>query len=612
VDHQELLFADTEKPACEPLKLRPYQTDAVSKVIELYEKNKINKQLLVLATGLGKTVIASQIIKYILEAKKKPALFVAHRDELLTQAQDQFKRQIPWASIQIEKAEAEASTSADIVIASVQSIGRSNSKRIEKFPEDHFSAIIVDESHHISKGNTYNNILQRFVRNDVLSIGITATPFRSDGQTLDDFYDIVAYKKGVIEGTKEKWLSPVVSYRISTKTDLSKVRITAGDYNIKDLSDAINNSHRNTLIVETYVKRFSDKKALLFGADIDHVHRIIGEFQSIGIAAEMVTGQTPKEERRDILNRFKNNHIKILGNFGIATEGFDDESLPLIIQARPTQSKLLLTQIVGRALRLHKEKEKAEIIEIVDLHSSKTATTAQIFGFRQEFDCEEHTLMECWEVATRLSQEMPGFNPFNCRSWSNMLAMFEDNKIRRENAKKFIAGGAGSPTERKSAPDLFFDDEPDLRGKKDPNHYDSRYRFYKGEFGKLSMIHNDKDGDGRYKFIIEPSELGSWISKTLFKSHDADKNDRPRTIFKVKSPNKHAAVKVIEDWILINHRDWDKVLWLDAPWKKMAKNEPCTEKQYDLIRKLGLSNKSKESISKSEAGDMISLYFNKK
>lgn len=611
MNQQESLFSETPTQLV-PFTPREYQVEAETSVVKNYSSGK-NRQLIVLATGGGKTYIISRVIKWALETVKKPILFVAHRDELLAQAEIQFRRTLGnEPNIEREKAEDHATTNADIVLASVQTIGRTDSKRIEKFPADHFGAVIVDEAHH-ALSITYLNIINRFVSSpSVLSLGVTATPFRSDKESLDQIYDVVAYRRGILELCKDKWLVPPVSYRISTKTDLAKVRTTAGDYNLKDLSGAVNNSDRNTLIVETYVKRFSDKKAILFGADLEHIRRLRDEFQSIGISAECVDGETPREERARILAQFKAGIIKIVLNFGVLTEGFDDETLPLIIQARPTQSMLLLTQIVGRALRLHEGKERAEIVEIVDMHSQKTATTAQIFGFRQDFDCEDHDFLECCLKAESLKAQMPEFNPYNCRSWSNMLALFEENKNMRLRAASMMTpmGGNMGGIDRKSAEDIYFE-EPDARGNRNPNYYDSRYRFYRSDYGKLMLTHNDKTGAGRYRFIIEPSGLGSWCAKGYFKDHEADRKDRATTLFNVKSPSVHGAVKLVEQWILENNNDWDRLLWLDAPWKKAAAKEPCSEKQYELIKKLRLSSKSREHISKAEAGDMLSSYFNR-
>jgi superfamily II DNA or RNA helicase len=156
------------------ITLRPYQTEALQSIVDYLEKG-INKQLVVLPTGSGKTVIFSHIPQIISDSL--PMLVLAHRGELLIQAKDKILRSNPGLDVQTEKAEDTAELNGDVVVASVPTLGRLDSKRLSKFPKDYFKTIIVDEAHHAA-AESYRRILDYF--KPKLLLGVTATPQRSD------------------------------------------------------------------------------------------------------------------------------------------------------------------------------------------------------------------------------------------------------------------------------------------------------------------------------------------------------------------------------------------------------------------------------------------------
>jgi ATP-dependent helicase IRC3 len=170
------------------IALRPYQEEALSSISTNLE-NGINKQLVVLPTGAGKTVIFSHLPKFL--STSLPMLVLAHRGELLTQAQEKILWSNPQLDVQIEKAELHADM-CDVVVASVPTLGRAESERILKYPKDYFKTIVIDEAHHAA-APTYRRIIDYF--NYDLLLGVTATPQRSDSVRLTDvFQEIVYYK----------------------------------------------------------------------------------------------------------------------------------------------------------------------------------------------------------------------------------------------------------------------------------------------------------------------------------------------------------------------------------------------------------------------------------
>lgn len=592
-----------ENPQPAKFNLYPYQQDAVSRVIGNYTSGKSKRQMIVLATALGKTPTMAAIAKWVFQNTKKPILLLAHRQELLDQAIDEFADFTGSDyNCEIEKAESHVSMTSHAVMASVATLGRDGSERITKFPRDYFGAVLIDEAHH-SFSDSYRRIIEYFSPEqfNTLLVGVTATPDRTDKESLAQVFDTVAYKMDIVDGTKQKYLTPVISYRVGSQTDLSQVRTTAGDFNLKDLSLAVNNKERNTLIVDIYKTRFPDKRAIVFATDLNHVHELTHEFNSIGVRSAAITGESKSDDRRRDIEDFKSGKIKVIVNYGVLTEGYNDKPLDLAIMARPTQSKLLLTQILGRLTRKCEGKDVSHFVEIIDMQSNKTATAAQVFHFRQDFDCEGHDFLECMNKAASLVAEKDYFNPYNCDSWSNMLLRFEAANPRNP------SGLIGAPTERGPRQDkeaIYSEFNPSLE------YYDGRYRyFYFGD--TLKLLHTDQQEGFRYQVLATTNPIGGYDIGMYRKTIDARKSDPATTVIKFRGTTAPDAVRKMEDWILENHPEWDILLNINARWRKKAQTEACTDKQYNLIIKMKISTKPQNQISKAEAMNMLSEHFAK-
>lgn len=364
-----------------PLTLRPYQQEALQSVKDNFQKG-ISKQLIVLPTGSGKTVIFSHIPQVIEDSL--PMLVLAHRSELLSQATEKILWSNPQFNIQTEKAEETADLTGDVIVASVQTLGRSDSKRILKFPKDYFKSIIVDEAHHAS-ADSYRRILDYF--NPKFLLGVTATPQRSDSTRLTDVFQEITYYKNIQDLIKEGYLSRIIGYRVKTNTDISEVETSHGDYTLSQLEDKIDNLERNTLVVKSYLEFASNKKAVVFASGVNHAKHLAASFAQNQISVRIVLGDTPDEERKKILLDFKNGQVKVIVNVGVLTEGFDEPSIDAIIIARPTRSTLLYTQIVGRGTRIFEGKEHCIIIDIADATvGKKPLGLPTLLGMPPDFD----------------------------------------------------------------------------------------------------------------------------------------------------------------------------------------------------------------------------------
>ena len=398
--------------------LRPYQTEALEAVLSSEAKG-INKQLIVLPTGAGKTVIFSHLPT--IRKESTPMLVIAHRAELLHQAKNKIQQMNPNLIVEIEQAQNIAGK-VDVVVASVPTMGRANSDRIEKFPKDYFKTIIIDEAHHAA-APTYRKIVDYFQPN--LLLGVTATPQRSDSTRLIDVFQEIVYYKTIEDLIKQGWLTRLVGYRIKTETDLTEIEVNDGDFVQSQLQDAVNNPQRNASIVAAYQEICKERKTLVFAAGVQHAKDLALSFTKNSIVTEIILGETPDEERSTILQKFRNNEIKVLINVGVLTEGFDEPSVQAIILARPTKSTLLYTQVVGRGTRLDEGKENCLIIDISDTTKGKKPIgLPTLLGLPPDFDLNGQDLVDIAEEYKSLEYLSPA-RAMQCLSSDDIILQYK-------------------------------------------------------------------------------------------------------------------------------------------------------------------------------------------
>jgi superfamily II DNA or RNA helicase len=384
------------------LSLRPYQEEALKSINDFSEKG-INKQLVVLPTGAGKTVIFSHLPQF--KKNSLPMLVLAHRAELLYQAKEKIGWSNPELDIQIEQADNIAGY-CDVVVASVPTLGRAESERILKYPKDYFKSIVIDEAHHAA-APTYRRILDYF--NAPFVLGVTATPQRSDNTRLTDVFDEIVYYKTIQDLIEDGYLCTLVGYRIKTDTDISGVATNEGDYVASQLEDAIDTPERNAHIVAAYNSLVPESKAIVFCAGVKHANNLATSFASAQIKTEVILGATDSDSRRDILARFRMGTTKVLINVGVLTEGFDEPTVETIILARPTRSTLLYTQIVGRGTRLHEGKPHCTVLDFADTtRGKKPIGLPSLLGLPPEFDLQGQDLIEVAKKYKELEDYCPG------------------------------------------------------------------------------------------------------------------------------------------------------------------------------------------------------------
>ncbi|GKT50182.1 putative mitochondrial carnitine O-acetyltransferase [Colletotrichum spaethianum] len=311
-------------------------------------------------------------------------LILAHRRELVEQAARHCTNAYPSSSVEIEMGSIHASGTADITIASLQSI--TSGDRLSKFDPRRFKLVLVDEAHHIVAPG-YMRVLRHFgldtKRPDSPAlVGVSATFSRFDGLKLGAAIDQIVYHKDYVDMIGDKWLSDVIFTTVESSADISRVKNGAnGDFQLGDLSRAVNTDQINEITVRSWLARASDRKStLVFCVDLAHVAGLTQTFRKHGYDARFVTGDTPKIERSEILEAFRNGEFPVLVNCGVFTEGTDIPNIDCVVLARPTRSRNLLVQMIGRGMRLHKGKSDCHVIDMVSSLETGIVTTPTLFG----------------------------------------------------------------------------------------------------------------------------------------------------------------------------------------------------------------------------------------
>lgn len=333
------------------MQLRPYQIQACDGIREGWKQ--FSKQLAVLPTGAGKTIVAANVAKEFRDSGKR-VMFLAHREELLTQTVDKFIRAAGIQS-QLEKAEFRASLIAESVVASVQTL----TARGDRWPEDHFGLVIVDEAHHVL-AKSYLNVLSRFDRHAKV-LGITASPDRADRKNLGSYFENIASEVSLFDLINQGYLSKIVIKNIPLKIDLTKVRTTAGDYNESDLSEALDPWLLE--IAKAIATEAQYRKCLVFVPLVATSKKFVEICRSVGLRAEHVDGNSPN--RKEILTNYGNGDYDLLSNSMLLTEGFDEPTIDCVVNLRPTKSRALYSQIVGRGTRISNGKQNLLLLDFL-------------------------------------------------------------------------------------------------------------------------------------------------------------------------------------------------------------------------------------------------------
>lgn len=566
------------------LALRDYQgRDGVLGAVEKAIARGKRRPLFSLATGLGKTVVFANLPQIGL----RRLLVVAHREELLDQAADKLRTWNPGLSVQVDQAdrcadlESLAAFGGELfagtgyaVCASVATIGRAGGKRLLRYSPGLFDAVVIDECHHAS-AQSYQSVIDHLRAGKAggpALIGCTATPFRADGADLSKVFDEVVYSLELPDAITRGYLVDIRAFSVPTGVSLDDVSATREDFKVGELADTVNTTSRNGRVVRAYLDHAADRKAIVFAADVAHSKDLTEAFLAAGVDARHVDGTTPSDERAATFAWLREPGPKVLVNVGIATEGFDEPSVSCVILARPTKSRVLFTQQIGRGTRLCPGKVDLIVIDMADLSSKHTlANAAALFGLPAGLDLAGTSTTKARARVKDLVQE--GL-PFEELSKAKTLADLDAivNEYRR----------VGLFWQPKTAP----------------------------EVAGISALGWVSVGDGA--IALRAGELRAWVTTDLLGHAHLVLRRRPaaeaglppqpeRLELAADFPTLAKAVGAADALI---QGDQPKVL-VDpkARWRK----DPASEKQVALLRKFRVP--FREPLTKGEAGILLDKVF---
>lgn len=344
------------------MRLRPYQSEACKRIVGEFERG-IRKTLLILPTGCGKTVVFNGVAyRYAYNKDKTPSggkvLVLAHQNILIDQAAEKF-RSVMGIQVSREKGRQSCLGSKfPITVSSMQTM----QNRLDLFTRDYFDLIIVDEAHHIMSSG-YQKIIDYFSSAKLL--GVTATPDRADKKKLTVF-ESVAYEYTIREAQQDGYLAPIKVVRSALKIDLNGVRKSHGDMVGGDLGAAIE-PHLNE-IAEEVARIAKDRRIVCFVPLIKTAQKAAEIFSHYGFRTEWTSGDDHDKDQK--LQAFADGDYDIIFNSMLLTEGWDCPETDCVIVLRPTVSRALYVQMVGRGLRLAPDKKDCLLIDFLFQHDS--------------------------------------------------------------------------------------------------------------------------------------------------------------------------------------------------------------------------------------------------
>ncbi|RDB28788.1 putative mitochondrial ATP-dependent helicase irc3 [Hypsizygus marmoreus] len=413
--HRKISSSTHAAHTASPVILRPYQEHCLDACLDALASGA-SRIGVSLPTGSGKTTVFISLLSRISPPTSNPAaqrsLIVVNSIELARQSASQVAALFPKWSVEIEQGtKHRASGEADVTVATYQTL--SKRKRMAKFNPDQLKAIVIDEAHHAA-APSYRRVLSHFHSNiqhpdpkfepptlahKIPIIGFSATFSRHDGLALGSVFERIVYHRDFLEMIKEQWLCDVRFTSVRASINLKDVTVNTrtGDFNPSSLAHVINTDSVNNLIVKSWLDRAATRKStLVFCVDIAHVIALTQVFRQHGVDARYVYSQTPVAERKALISSFKFGQFPVLINCAILTEGADIPNIDCVVVARPTRSRNVFAQMIGRGMRLSPAtgKTNCRIIDFVDSTSrvAGVVSTPTLFGLEPgEIDIDDES-----------------------------------------------------------------------------------------------------------------------------------------------------------------------------------------------------------------------------
>jgi ATP-dependent helicase IRC3 len=539
---------------------RYYQVEA-DEAIQSNLQAGVYQQLLCMATGTGKTEVFARLAQTLNHILPGQMMVLVHTDVLAQQAIKKIKLRNPSLNVQLEAGKHYADPDADVIVASVQTLGRKGTERVNRFTWSNITKLVVDEAHHgiadgyqrVYKAGGY---LEPWSKR--LLLGVTATPTRGDGQGLASVYKKIVYTYTLRQGVDDNFLAEPVGIRVDTKTSLDGVSTSGGEYKTSELAKEINNPVRNHLVAIAYQEYGEGRKAVGFCANIQHAQDLAEVFRQRGINAEAIWGED--ENKNEKLKLFTSGKIKILLNAQLLTEGFDEPSIECVILASPTKSGVTFAQRVGRGTRLYPGKTDCIVIDVCDLstrHSLVTLPT--LIGLPSGLNLQGRGLVASARAIEEVLKEYPHLDLTGLTDITNLEAFVQEVNL----------------FEVKFRPEVETNSE---------------YTWYPMVTGGYRIMLPDKDWVKLEQNLLDTWELRGNIKGKKYRGERS-------TMAEAFSAADGLIAKVVPEAVTLLKRK--------AHWHEDA----ATPKQMKMLRKFFKGKQIPPDITKGEASKLIGEHF---
>lgn len=330
------------------MELRPYQERAVGAVMRRLMTNRT--AMVVMATGTGKTVVFSEVARRWQGRDERPVLVLAHRRELVEQACGKL----------------------DGVTADVMTV-QGLSRRLGGIDPEAYGLVVIDECHH-SHARSYMRVIEHLRGARVL--GVTATPERSDGKSLASVFGAPAFEYGIAQGIGDGWLSPIRVEPTSLRIDLSDVGVARGDYVQSQLGESV--EPWLDAAARWIRDNAADRRTVVFLPLVSTARKMAAACEAVGLTAAEVDGESP--DRALVLADFSEGRYQVLCNAMLLTEGWDCPEVGCVMVLRPTKSRALYCQMVGRGTRMCEGKDDLLVPDVLALGSDDIVSPWDVLG----------------------------------------------------------------------------------------------------------------------------------------------------------------------------------------------------------------------------------------
>jgi superfamily II DNA or RNA helicase/HKD family nuclease len=350
-----------------------------------------HRNLVVAATGTGKTVMSAFDYKALaLVLRPARLLFIAHRNEILSQSRKMFAQILQDPNFGEFWVDGKRPSKFDHIFASIQTLAKQD---IESIEPDFYDVIIIDEAHHVA-ASSYQRVLRHFRPKEL--VGLTATPERGDGRSILQYFDDrIAAELRIWEAIEQGYLCPFAYFGIGDGTDLSTVRWTRGaGYDVEDLTNVYTANHYwISQVIQQVQQKILDPsmmRALGFCVGVKHAQFVAEQFNRVGIKSVVLTGDDESPERAAAISRLTRGEIQAIFTVDLFNEGIDIPSVDTLLLFRPTDSALLFLQQIGRGLRKSLDKQMCTILDFVgsnrDEFRYENRFKALVGGTRRELE----------------------------------------------------------------------------------------------------------------------------------------------------------------------------------------------------------------------------------